>query len=102
MTVHRLSNRARPVAVVHLSEASVEDRRREVAVWSWLTQAKRQLIVERSFQRVCRHNALPPGQPFVEGGVEWSSPAEFAEQLADEIRDRLFELLADLGLEEAE
>ncbi|MFT3721243.1 hypothetical protein [Pseudorhodoferax sp.] len=72
----------------------------EKAVWDWLPKEKRQELLERAFAAVKRHNELPAGEDFCgEHGDPYTDAGQFAEELAEEFRERLFELL---GLRDAE
>ena len=63
-------------------------------VTGWLTLEIRQRLLEKSFEAVKRFNTPPAGESFIdEHGQPYSTPDEFAEQLADEFRERLFEIL---------
>lgn len=64
------------------------------AVWDWLPKHRRDLLLDKAFEAVRRANTPPHGEPFIGAdGVPYSDPAQFAEDLSIEFRERLFQLL---------
>lgn len=97
MTVYR---NGRPVLVDAPSapkrEVITRDQRAIRDLVSWLPIERRQRLLETSFAAVLRYSTPPSGESFFsESGDPYSDPAQFAEDLAQEFRERLFEVLGN-------
>lgn len=60
----------------------------------WLPQHLRLRLVDEAFDAVRRAHTPPPGEPYIDAtGVPYTTPADFADDLAFEFRERLLQLV---------
>lgn len=92
-TVYRDGKAVQCLADMPVDSGPVSCELQPSSVWSWLPKQRMHLLLDECFERVKRANTPSRGEPFIEDGQPYSDPGQFAEDLAFEFQQRLYQMV---------
>ncbi len=96
-TVYRDGKAVQKLVDLHADSGSIPCDLKPSSVWSWLPARRMHLLLDECFERVKRAHTPPRGEPFIEDGRPYSDAGQFAEDLAHEFQERLYQMISARG-----